>query len=285
MTSMLVLTADELRVAAKVSGASVPGAVAGGWAEEDLAVADVVALRGLLARGLASARDVESGIEVSLTAAAHGALGPLLQPDLVIEVIRDTATSGQRWLVGQADRITVVAEEREPDVWRLRSADTPAHEVATAIVTELTGELPPACAGPAMTVRTSALVDAERQRLTSDSAAVITGLLTAGVPAADAATLAALLADVTAFVTVRLAGRTAGPPTSGALTWLEAGPSGTWLAIPTHAAEPDDDPAADRDHQRLEDLPYLDELDPLTELTAAGPEEIQATLAELLGAR
>jgi hypothetical protein len=283
---MLVLTADELRVAAKVSGSSVPGAVNGGWAEEDLAVADVVALRGLLARGLASARDVDSGIEVSLTAAAHDTLGPLLRPDLVIEVIRDTAISAQRWLVGQTADTAVVAEEREPDVWRLRPAGQPAHQVVAAIVTELISEFSPnrIPTGTSVTVRTSALIDAERHRMTSEPAAITAGLVDAGLSADDATTLATVLADINAFITVRLVNRVDGPPTADALTWLEAGASGTWLAVPKHADEPNDDPAVDREHQHIEDLPYLDELDPITELNAVSSTEIRAALAELLDA-
>jgi hypothetical protein len=283
---MLVLTADELRVAAKVSGSSVPAAVDGGWADDDLAVADVVALRGLLARGLASARDVDSGIEVTLTAAARGALGPLLRPDLVIEVIRDTATSAQRWLVGQTAGTTVVAEEREPDVWRLRSVDASASQAVAAIVAELTGELPADAAPPGMVVavRTAALVHAERLRLTGEPAAVTAGLVRAGLPSDEAAELATILAEVNAFVTVRLVDRVDGLRVAGALTWLEAGARGVWLAVPKHAGGPNDDPALDRDHLRVEDLPYLDELDPITELSAVGPTEIRAALTELLDA-
>jgi hypothetical protein len=218
---MLVLTADELRAAAKVSGASAPDAVSGGWGDADRAVADVVALRGLLARGLASARDVDSGIDVALTAAAHAVLGPLLYPDQVIEVMRAAPAGTRRWLVGQTGDTAVVAEEREPDVWRLRPAGGPAHQAALAIATELVAGLPPAVTVPAYAVSP-----------------------------------AAVLADIEARVTVRLVG-------ASTLTWLETGASGTWLARPGAAHEPNDLRTA--------------------ELTAAGPAEIRSALADLLG--
>jgi hypothetical protein len=283
MTTTLVLTADELRVAAKVSGSDAR-MVDGGWADEDLAVADVVALRGLLARGLATTRAVDSGIELTLTAAAQDALAPLLRPELVVEVSRDTATGGQRWLVGQAADGTVVAEEREPDIWRLRPADAPVHEVVTAIVTDLTAELPPdpIPTGTAVTVPTSALVDAERNRATREPTAIVADLTGVGLRTNAATTVATMLADLDALVAVRLSKSIGGVRVTDALTWLEAGRSGVWLAVPTHVDGPNDVPAADDDRERVEDLPYLDELDSVTELSAVHPADVQAALADLL---
>jgi hypothetical protein len=280
MTTTLVLTADELRVAAKVSGSDAR-VVDGGWAEEDLAVADVVALRGLLARGLATTRTMSSGVELTLTIAARGALAPLLRPELVIEVSRDTATGGQRWLIGQAAAGTVVAEEREPDIWRVRPADAPVPDVVTAIVADLTGGLLPGPTGTVVTVPTSVLVDAERHRLTRDPAAVVAELTDAGLPDGAAATVATVLADLEAFVTVRLTSSIGGVRVTDALTWLEAGRSGVWLAVPTHVDGPADALSAD-DRQYVEDLPYLDELDSVTELTAVCPADVQAALTGLL---
>lgn len=283
MTTTLVLTADELRVAAKVSG-SHTRVVDGGWAEEDLAVADVVALRGLLARGLATTRTMSSGVELTLTAVARGALEPLLRPELVIEVSRDTATGSQRWLVGQAADGTVVAEEREPDIWCVRPADAPVPDVVTAIVTDLITELPSdlTATGMAVTVPTSVLVDAEQRRHTRDPAAVVAELTDAGLPDGVAATVARMLADLEAFVTVRLTNRIGGVRVTDALTWLEAGRSGIWLAVPTHVDGPADAPLADDDSQRVEDLPYLDELDSVTELSIVHPTDVQTALAGLL---
>lgn len=283
--TLLVLSADELRAAATVSGSIPPGMLDGGWADEDLAVANVVALRGLLARGLATVRQSGDDVEVGLTAAVSAALRPLLGSDVLIEVIRDTASDAQRWLVGQAGDATVAAEEREPDVWRLRPVDAPATQVAAGIVTELAAELPidQVSMGTVATVPTSALLTAERRATTSEPAAVIIELTNAGLSDVDAATVAAVLAKVGAFVTVRRVSRGDGQRTVDALTWLEAGTSGTWLAVPMHTAGPDDDPARDLDHRHFEDLPYWDELDPITELRAVDPADIRTELAELLG--
>jgi len=283
--TLLVLTTDELRAAATMSGSAPPAAMDGGWADEDLAVADVVALRGLQARGLATVRHSDAGVEVALTAAVSTAVRPLLGSDVVIEVVRDTVSGAQRWLIGQDGDATVVAEEREPDVWRLSAADAPAPRTAAKIIAELTAELPAdqVFAGTVATVPTPVLIAAEKRASNNEPAAVIAELTDAGLPDADAATVAAILVKVSAFVTIRRVTHGDGLWTVHALTWLEAGTCGTWLAIPTRAAGPDDKPAADLDHQRVEDLPYADELDSVTELHAVGPADIRAELAELLG--
>lgn len=277
----LVLTADELRVAARAFGATAPAALNAEWAAEDIAVADVVALRGLLARGLAATR---SG-EVVLTAALFAALRPLLQADLLIEVIRDATTSARRWLIAQAAGGTVVAEERDPDVWQLRRADAPARRLAAAIVAELIAELPAASA-PAtpqvVAVPTAALVAAERQRWrgTAYAVAELTG---AGLADADATTVGNLLGDVNAFVTVRLAAHEHESWTADAVTWFETGAAGSWLATVEQPADLTDDPATDRDQPQLDDLPYPDELDRITQLRAVTATEIQAATQALLG--
>jgi hypothetical protein len=89
-----------------------------------------------------------------------------------------------------------------------------------------------------------------------------------------------MLADLDAFVTVRLINSIGGVRVTDALTWLEAGRSGVWLAIPTHVDGPGAPPA--RDDDRVEDLPYLDELDSMTELSIVRPADIQAALADFL---
>lgn len=283
MTTTLVLTADELRVAARVSGSDAR-MMDGGWADEDLAVANVVAMRGLLARGMATTRTMDSGVEWTLTAATRDALAPLLRPELVIEVSRDTATGGQRWLIGQAADGTIVAEECEPDIWRLRPADTPVYDVVTAIVTDLTAELPPGPTptGTVVTVPTSVLVDAERHRSTRDPAAIVADLTGAGLRTDDAAKVATMLTNLDAFVTVRLIHSVDGVRVTDALTWLEAGGSGVWLAVPTHIDGPSDVPVEDEGHEHVEDLPYLDELDSVTELSVVHPADIHTALADLL---
>jgi hypothetical protein len=284
--TLLVLTTDELRAAATVSGCTPPAAMDGGWADEDLPVANVVALRGLQARGLATVRQSDAGVEVVLTAAVRTALRPLLGSDAMIEVVRDTASSAQRWLIGQAGQATVVAEEREPDVWRLSAADVPATQTAARIVAALTAEFPtdPVFAGRGATVPTSALIAAERRASRYETAAIMVELTDAGLSDADAGIVAAILAKVSAFVTIRRVSHGDGLRTFDALTWLEAGTMGVWLTVPTRSAGPADNPAVDLDHQHIEDLPYADELDPITELRAVGLTDIRAELAELLDA-
>jgi hypothetical protein len=284
--TVLVLTTDELRAAAKVSGSAALAAMDGGWADEDLAVANVVALRGLQARGLATVRQSDAGVEVVLTAAVCAALRPLLGSDVAIEVIRETPSGAQRWLIGQAGAATMVAEEREPDIWSLSAPDLPATRVAARIAAELTAELPTDLlfVGTVATIPTPVLIAAERRASRDESAAGIIELVDAGLSDADAATVAAILTKACAFVTVRRVSHGDGLRTVHGLTWLEAGTCGTWLAIPTRSDGPDDHPAADLDHQHVDDLPYPDELDPVTELRAVGPADIRAELAELLDA-
>lgn len=103
----LTLTTDELRVAAALAGGRLPVALDGGWSTEDVPVADTVALRGLLARGLAVAEE----LTVSLTDTA-AVVTALLEPRTLIEVRRDGAAHAGRWLVTELAACT----EARPDL-------------------------------------------------------------------------------------------------------------------------------------------------------------------------
>src|SRR5205814_3075321 len=113
------LSSDELRAAARLAGRAPLPAFTTGWDPQEAAVADAVALRGLLARGLAGIVSAGGCPDVRFTGPARSALGPLLAPDTLVEVTVDAATGRRRHLVGGLDDRTLLAMERHPAIWQI----------------------------------------------------------------------------------------------------------------------------------------------------------------------
>ncbi|WP_157985153.1 hypothetical protein [Lentzea terrae] len=202
----LTLSTDELRVAATLEGGRLPVALGREWSEEDIPVADLVALRGLLARGLAIARP--GTLEVSLTDEAT-TISTLLDPSTLVEVHRDSVERAGRWLIAERDGTVVSCAESRPDLWSFGTVDV------DLLMADLVAALPDdAVDQRSMRVRTDLLVEADRNVETGEGE------------------LAALLANVRSTTTVRRVQRVRGTSSAVAITWLETAGAGAWLVSP-----------------------------------------------------
>jgi hypothetical protein len=226
----LVLTTDELRVSATIHGGRLPVTVDSGWSTEDIPVADVVALRGLLARGLATSHDTDVRLAGDLAAI----IAPLLSTSSIVEARRDGFVRPGRWLVATSTAGVVSAAERQPDLWHLGSGED--------LFERLLGHLDdtePARQGA--TVPTELLIEAER--LPAEHLAV--ALAERGLRPEVADLVAAVVAGLRATVTVRTLHRNGSATECAAITWLETAAAGVWLAIPS------DDEQTEANHTEL----------------------------------
>ncbi len=100
----VTLSSDELRAAARLVGRAPLPAFATGWKPAESTAADTVALRTLLARGLAGIVS-PAGVAgtVSLTQPARSALAPLLTPDQLVEVTVEGREGRRRHLAAGLD--------------------------------------------------------------------------------------------------------------------------------------------------------------------------------------
>jgi hypothetical protein len=231
----IVLSGDEIRAVTRLAGWVPLQAFDTGWVSEEVGVADAVALRGLLARGLVGVRDVDGCPEVGLTGVAEAALTPLLRPEAVVEIHRDSRCSGRRrHITAEADGAVVLAEEREPSVWQVReqsgSAELCAHPVVKCLIEELI-ETPRAFQLQDMTVTPKVLAAAQT-------------LVTKGHADQSTDPLVGLLAETSVTVTVRTSRQVdRSTRVAAAVTWLDAGDTGIWLVDPADDTDPDDDVA------------------------------------------
>jgi hypothetical protein len=245
------LSSDELCAAARLAGIAPLALFAPGWAPEETGVAGAVAVRGLLARGLAVPSDTSGGPE--LTPAARTALEPLLDPETVVELQRDEGPAGRRrHVLGETGERRVLAAERTPSIWDLMTAEEPAGTVVRALAGPLIPDCArvPALAGRRLTVSGRALARAETLLAQGGVARLSRMLQGHGMDGTAAYALATVLAAARVLVTVRTARRAgSGVREAGALTWLDAGPAGLWLVTP---AEPQGDPDGDTGDPRDE---------------------------------
>lgn len=266
------LSSDEMCAAARLAGLAPLPLFATGWAPEEIGVAGAVAVRGLLARGLAVVREAPDG--PGLTPLVRSALDPLLDPGAVFEIQRDEGPAGRRHhVLGEAGERRVLAAERTPSIWDLRAVEEPPAAVVRALAEPLIpdSERIPAFARRYLTVNASALSQAEAL-LAQDGAAGLPRMLRGhGLDGAVADALATVLSAARVLVTVRTVCRLEdGSRAADAVTWLDAGSAGLWLVT---TAEPQGDPDGDTAEPR--DEAYT--------LTAAGRETVRDALTGLLG--
>lgn len=266
MTAPLVLTTDELRVSGRIAGAALPPVLHAGWSTEDIPVADVVALRGLLARRLAIAGEGE----VRLAGDLSLALGPFLADSALVEMQRDGRTRPGRRLIAKGPAGLVGCVEHTPDLWQVE----PIHpDQVQRLVAELVDHLPAGePSGPSVTLATDLLVEAERLSTTGATGHLPGKLARRGLPPAAAEMVASVLGDLDTTVTVRSLHRNGSITRYAAITWLETGSSGVWLAVP------DDGPGADGD---IDAVPTG--LASHTELRPVNVDALRTELAEALG--
>jgi hypothetical protein len=269
------LSSDELCAAARLAGLVPLPLFDPGWADEEAGVAGAVAVRGLLARGLAVVRETPGG--PALTPAVRSVLEPLLDPDAVLEIQRDEGPGGRRrHVLGEAGHRRVLAAERSPSIWDLMTIEEPAGAVVRALAEPLipdSGRIP-ALAGRRFTVSGRALARAEVLLAEGGAARLSRMLENHGLDGTAAHALATVLSSARVLVTVRTVRRAeAGVREADAVTWLDAGAAGLWLVTP---AEPDGDPDGDAGPGDAADEVYA--------LTAADRETVRDALAGLLGA-
>jgi hypothetical protein len=262
------LSSDELRALARVAGAVLPPELLGGWHRDDSPVADTVAVRSLLARGMLQLRPGGGG--VALTGAARGALDPLLDARALAGLSLLTRDGQERRrLVAESAAGTLLLTEREPDVWTLDPIPGPTERAAAWLAADLLDEGPRlAPDGHRIVAPAEALRLADRLLAEGHESAIAAALARAGLPEPAAGTWAAVLRRRVATGEVRLTRRVAdGVFAGGAVRWVDAGTAGVWLVEPADAPEddPDDDP---------EEAPVL--------LSDAGVPGVRAALAALL---
>lgn len=110
------LSVDELRAAARLAGLLLPSLLLD---DDDLdaGVRDVVAVRGLLARGLVRLDSADA--TPALTAPLAALLAPLTRPSAVAELEFAVAGTVLRTVAADGPGGLLVMSEREPDVWLL----------------------------------------------------------------------------------------------------------------------------------------------------------------------
>jgi hypothetical protein len=256
----IALSSDELRALARVGGAVLPPELLDDWHADDTAVADVVAVRSLLARGMVQLRP--GG--VVLTRAAGTALDALLHARALCGLgLLSPDGEERRRLVAESGTGTLLLTEREPDVWTVDPIPGPAERAAAWLATDLLEEgLRPAPSGTSFVAPAEALRRADRLVTAGRAADVASTLTGAGVPAGAAATWATVLSGRMTAGEVRLTRRlSAGVFAGGTVRWVDAGPAGVWLVEPE---VPDDSG------------------DPVVRLTDGGTAGVRGALAALL---
>lgn len=270
------LSADELCAAARLAGFAPLPVFAPGWAAEEAGVAGAVAVRGLLARGLAIV-----GEPSALTPAARSALEPLLNPDAVLEIRRDESSGGRRrHMLGEVGGHRVLAAERTPSIWDLMAVEEPSAAVVRALAEPLipdSGRIP-ALAGRRLTASGRALARADTLLAQNSAARLPQALHGHGLDQPTAHALATVLSSARVLVTVRAARRTAADTREAdaregdAVTWLDAGAAGLWQVAPD---VPEGDPDGDDGPEDADDAEYT--------FTAADARTVRDALAALLG--
>lgn len=240
LTAPAALSSDELRALARVAGAVLPPELLDGWHSDDTPVADTVAVRSLLARGVLQ---LHAG-GVALTGAVRVALDPLLQARALAGLtLLPHDGPERRRLVAESAAGTLLLTEREPDVWTLDPIPGPVERATGWLAADLLDEGPRLAPGGAgFTAPAEALRQADRLLTAGrggDIAAVLTGV---GVPTAVAEVWAAVLRRRVATGEVRLTRRVStGVFTGGGVRWVDAGTAGVWLVEPAGTDE-DGDP-------------------------------------------
>lgn len=246
------LSTDEMRALGRVAESVLPPELLEGWHDADRPVADVVAVRSLLARGVLQLRAGVDGPVLALTGAARAALHPLLDATAMAGVTLQTR-SGQerRQLVAESTAGTLLLTEREPDVWTLDPVEGSVEQVAGRLAAELLDEGPrPAPGGGRVVAPAEALRLADRLHVEGHEGAVVPALVRAGLSEPAAQTWAVVLRRRVATGEVRLTRRVSDEVfAGGAVRWVDAGMAGVWLVEQVEA--PDRDPDAESGDRSL----------------------------------
>jgi hypothetical protein len=224
----LCLSSDELRAAAHLSGHE-PLPAFEEWASSERRIADAVAVRGLLARGLAEVCAGSPVPGLRLTATAAHTLDPLLAAHTVIEVIVD-ASGRRRRLAADAPSGSIVVTEREPALWQVQRTSAAAAATVADLASAILDGYADAELGQVEFTVDGVLLAGADGVLAQDPGYLPAYLRGRGVTSGTATRLAELLGAVRQLVTIRAVHRL-GTTTraAGAVTWLDAGAAGVWI--------------------------------------------------------
>ncbi len=234
MSAPAAYATDELRLLARLSGTALPPSLGSTWLDGDEVVAEVVAARVLLARGVVSLGGTNS---LRITAAVDQLFEPLRLATTILEIeCRITGSGARREIAAWSRHGAVHLVEREPDVWQLAPRDA-RPELADL----LPSQAAPVRAG--FTVDT-ATFDRVRLHHQAGQPAVARDLISwAGVDAGTAAAWLSALDSLRAEVIVRAAEKLGEDHYAlGELWWLDCGEAGLWRL--TYERTPDGDQPA-----------------------------------------
>jgi hypothetical protein len=228
-----VLSVDELRVLLLLADATELPLASDTEDTRSTDVADAVAARSLLARGLAHlVRE-----QLRIAPGARAALTPVTPADRIVQVELEASGALHRHVFAEGNGRALHLREREPDVWVV---DPVACGSMSKTVVDLVTSHAAGSSGD--TVATKIDIDAHTH-LQSDAAAVdgttadvVQLLLVAGVEVGAAKRWAAALTRRDGAGVVRVANRAAGLGCDPALTgqgigWVAAGSDGLWRVV------------------------------------------------------
>jgi hypothetical protein len=238
---------DELRLLAKLSGTALPPSLSSTWLEGDEVVADVVAARVLLARGMVSLGGANA---LRITAAVDQMFSPLRQAKTILEIECRAAASGtRREVAAWSPGCGVHLVEREPDVWQLAPSQSRP---------QLADLLPVSSATPGEASFTISLTAFDRIRLHHQAGqpAVANDLLSwAGVGVGDRSAWLSALDSQRSEVVIRSAQRLGDDSFAlDELWWLECGEAGIWRLVSERASGDDETSTITVSSVRVDDL-------------------------------
>ncbi len=223
---MWTLSADELRVVARITATVLPSMLRIDLGDDDVILAETVAARSLLAHGLAMPTD---GHGIGLAPGAADQLAPLLAPVAVVEVELDAGQPSRHVMVAAHDGAVLALHERELGVWRI---DRISGALGAAVwdVVEWPGEPASSASGAQFVLPVSAGLEVDRLARAGLWPEVDRALAEAGVDETTARKWRAAHQQRRLVGRVRLA-RTIGPEIyeAGEVRWLDGGAAGVWL--------------------------------------------------------
>ena len=253
-------SAEELRVLAAVSGATLPPTLA----DDDTALAGAVATRSLVAHGLLILAD---DAPMALAPGAANRLRPLLEADTAAEIELDVRPIRRHVVLGRPGATKLVLREREPEVWVVDRTDDSLEDVLWRLLEEH-APAGPEPTGIRLEIPLATARDVGRLAVAGDWEAVDDGLRQADVPAGPAAIWRAALAGVRQAGRMRLSHRVDDEfRLGGEVRWWDAGDRGVWRIV------------TPRDCGRVDGTS-----EPRTVIEDVGGAAIVSDLSELIGA-
>jgi hypothetical protein len=245
-TVISALSVDELRAVSRLTGMALAPMLQEEPADEpDSPLRDVVAMRSLLARGLAWLAQDDDGVrQPAVAPGCNRALAPLANPDAIVEVELEVGDELLRHVLAQGDGELLHLAERDPDVWALIDDGCGLHDLLRAMVS---GHVDGCAAarGRRLELPTEAHLRVDALLLEGFEDQVEPELVASGVPTATAGAWAVALRERRGAGAVRVAHRRAGGVLAGGdVRWVAAGEHGLWLVEEGEPGDHDEDGSA-----------------------------------------